>query len=143
MPLAQVKRIGKAPVTVVVGNASSLDGDIRKAGDGHDRESHGAEILRIHALNSEILDDLVALHRSDAAYRVTIFESLLVKAEARGVDQRRREYVRVLNGEMRVGTGPGADQSRVIDVADVAPPVHAEPAMNGVLLADLVIDAAA
>src|SRR5215831_403249 len=43
---------------------------------------------------------------------------------------------------MGVRTGPCADESWVIDVADVAPPVHAETTMDGILVADLVVDAA-
>jgi len=85
-PLAHVQRIGKAPIAVVVWDSFRLNRDIRKAGDGHDRKAHGAQILRVHALNSQGLDYLVAFTGVKPFTRY-ILESLLVQPEARGVDQ--------------------------------------------------------
>src|SRR4029077_20670035 len=67
------QRVGKAPVAVVIRDATGLNGDIRITGNPHDRKSHRAQVLRVDALNTQFLDRLVAMYWRKTIDRIAVF----------------------------------------------------------------------
>src|SRR5439155_11783436 len=80
------------------------------AGNGNRGETHRAIATGIHALQTDLLDDVVALHRGKSADGVPVKEVILDPAPAKRIDKAWREHVRVAHNDrvMVSRAGPGS-----------------------------------